>query len=271
MVRDGSRLDYDPRWCPSHKCVQMYHYICSNWLAFSRMRWAPCHGCAISSRSLGWFRSGLQSLLFSRQNTVLLWCLCILSLTCPSHQAWILASSVSSGWKLVPNTFPCLTAMISPAPSSNPVPATGSLSVRPRPGRVAMISTGRRTSSSANLPRGSLEGAMTVPSNAPSPDCSPRTTGSSFSTTGARMNTPLKGATISPLSLALRNGRAKSASKLSVWRPKWFRFTLTSRPPTRSCPPFLVRLADSASKIKPAHVPHVGFRRTLKNVSGGQR
>lgn len=31
-----------------------------------------------------------------------------------------------------------------------------------------------------------------------------------------------------------------------------------------SCPPFLVRLADSARRMRPAHVPHVGLLSTLK-------
>ena len=34
-----------------------------------------------------------------------------------------------------------------------------------------------------------------------------------------------------------------------------------------SWPPFLVRFADSASKIKPAQVPHVGFLNTLSPIS----
>ncbi len=43
---------------------------------------------------------------------------CIFSIrssACSSHQTWILGSPLSSGWKLVPKTFPCLTAMTSPA------------------------------------------------------------------------------------------------------------------------------------------------------------
>jgi hypothetical protein len=41
------------------------------------------------------------------------------------------------------------------------------------------------------------------------------------------------------------------------------RLTRTSRPPISSWPPFFVLFADSASKINPAQVPHVGFLSTL--------
>lgn len=72
------------------------------------------------------------------------------------------------------------------------------------------------------------------------------------------MNTAGKGGASWP-----KNGRSNGPWKLSVCRPKWFRFTRTSRPPISSCPPFFVLLADSASKMSPAHVPHVGLRSTL--------
>lgn len=56
--------------------------------------------------------------------------------------------------------------------------------------------------------------------------------------------------------------------KLSTWRPKWFRWTRTERPPMRAWPPFLVEeaLASSARRMAPAQVPQVGFRFCLRCV-----
>ena len=134
------------------------------------------------------------------------------SLTPSSHQMWILASGVNSGWKLVPNTFPWRTATISPAsaslvvlsfplPVSHSPPLSIAWSLRRIPnrafglGKVAMISTGLFTSLDTALlfTETARDGAITVSSCKASSSCSPGRTGRIFSTMGARINIPLNG------------------------------------------------------------------------------
>ncbi|KAG9966654.1 hypothetical protein KCU61_g685, partial [Aureobasidium melanogenum] len=61
--------------------------------------------------------------------------------TCLTHQTWIRASPVNSGWKLVPNTLPCLTATISPSSPTSLAVVLLSFSAFARPGKRAIIST----------------------------------------------------------------------------------------------------------------------------------
>jgi hypothetical protein len=141
------------------------------------------------------------------------------SRTCRSHQVWILASFVSSGWKLVPKQLPCRTATICGTESgASWVPAN-----------VPSISTSFASLSDGTPASTGLEGATTVSSLAASPFCSPSTWGSIFSTTGARMKTPGYGRSESS-----RNGRDICVAKDSTWRPKWLRLTRTSSPPMSS-------------------------------------
>lgn len=189
-------------------------------------------------------------------------------LTCSNHQTCILASPVSSGWKLVPKQFPCRTAMMSSTSSSVCEEATLFGSAAPLPGSVAMISTSCPPVPFALSSTGARDGATTIPSAA-SPRCSPDMFGSIFSTTGARMKIALKGALSIPSSpsfAAARKRRSRLASKLSTCLPKWFLLTRISSPPMRSWPPLLVRLADSARRIKPAQVPQVGLRCILYKI-----
>lgn len=135
-----------------------------------------------------------------------------------------------------------------------------------RPGRVAITSTSASLIFLATFWSIVLEGAITVSSTLASPSWTPVTFGSSLSTMGARMKIALNGSREvlrSFPSAFCKNGRSRLASKLSICRPKWFRLTRTLSPPMSSWPPFLVRFADSASSIRPAHVPHVGFLKTL--------
>lgn len=138
---------------------------------------------------------------------------CTSSKTWRSHQTWMLALDVNSGWKLVPNTFRCLTATMSPISSFSPIAPTFSTSLLLRPGSVAIISTDQALAIS------SLPGAITVSSRSASSFCSPATDGRILSTTGARMKMPLKGA-VSAEGASFKNGRSRSASKLSVCLPK---------------------------------------------------
>lgn len=157
-------------------------------------------------------------------------------------------SSVNSGWKLVPTTFPCLTATTSPASSfafSSP----------------DLVLRGMVASTSA-----AFSGVGTPPVVSPELCASlllPLLLLSSVSTIGALMNTPGKvcGAPESPVDS--RNGNSTSNMKLCACRPKWLRWTRTSRPPMSSWPPFLVAVASSESRTSPAQVPQVGRRSIL--------
>lgn len=158
---------------------------------------------------------------------------------------------------------------MSPASASNFSLIASSFKAAVRPGRIAMISTsdpwGIIGATSGAM---DLEGAMIVSSTFASSSCTPGTCGKSLSTIGARMKIALKGLQAALPSLpfdCFKNSRSRSAWKLSVCRPKWLRLTRTSRPPMSSWPPFLVRFADSASNIRPAQVPQVGFLETLSS------
>ena len=183
-----------------------------------------CNSAKVTSSCVSqWDAKNPQSSILlnsgSFQETLSFSWLWVISFTCFSHHTWILASSVSSGWKLVPKTLPCLTAVISPASSSKPIAATLSPSLRLRPGKVAMISTGRKIRSLISR-SGLREGAMIVLSIAASSTCSPFKTGNIFSTTGALMKIPLNGLTSSVPEFVPRKGRSSSAWKLSVCLPK---------------------------------------------------
>lgn len=181
------------------------------------------------------------------------------SCTWRSHHKWILGSSVNSGWKLVPKTLPCLTATISPesfsASMSTPVVAANLAAL---PGSLASTSTWFSIASRATWSKACRDGATTVPSRWFSSTWIPSRFGRIFSTTGARINTALNRE--DGFDGPARKGSSNGAWKLSVWRPKWFRFTRTSSPPMSSWPPCLVRFADSARRISPAQVPQVGLR-----------
>lgn len=181
------------------------------------------------------------------------------SRTWRSHHECILGSPVSSGWKLVPKTFPCRTAMISPASLSASILFPSPASLAARPGRLANTSTWLSIAACAAWSFACLEGATMVSSRFCSPIWTPPCPGRILSTTGARMKTAGK----ELCSTDSKNCKSNDAWKLSTCRPKWFRFTRTSRPPISSWPPFLVRLADSASRMRPAQVPQVGLRWTL--------
>jgi hypothetical protein len=157
---------------------------------------------------------------------------------------------------------------MSPASASSFPFVSSFCSAAALPGKMPMISTSPRLKFLATCSSMGRDGAMIVWSTLASSFCSPETWGSSRSTMGARMKIALKGCLLVSKSLpsaSCKKGRLRLAWKLSTWRPKWLRLTRTSRPPISSWPPSFVRFADSASSIRPAHVPHVGFRDTLLN------
>ena len=155
---------------------------------------------------------------------------------CLNHHTCIRASLVNSGWKLVPKMLPCRTAIMSPASSFVFACESPDFILLTLPGSLARTSTGDLRS--LLLDRTS-------------------------STTGARMNTPENGTRSDS---DWRKGRSRSDSKLSIWRPKWFRWTRTLSPPMSSWPPFFVAFASSERRMRPAHVPHVGRFWTLEII-----
>lgn len=154
---------------------------------------------------------------------------CILSTTCPSHHKCIRASSVSSGWKLVAKTLPCLTAMMSFSSPRATVPNTSTRSPSPAASPDNMVSTTGALMKTPGKGRVAVESSPSPPDPALSP----------------------------------RKGSSRSAWKLCTCRPKWLRCARTCRPPTSSWPPFLAPVASSARRIKPAQVPQVDLRSTL--------
>lgn len=143
---------------------------------------------------------------------------CIDSRTCNNHHTWILGSFVSSGWKLVPNTFPCRTATILPSSPSAPPP--GPATATALSSSVAKTSTSAVTSFILTPSSAILAGAITVPGICSSSSCGPSRLFNIFSTTGARMNTPLNGSSPIAASTFFRKGSLKGAWKLSTCRPK---------------------------------------------------
>lgn len=181
--------------------------------------------------------------------------------TCSSHHTCIRTSSVSSGWKLVPMALPCRTATIlftSPPCTSDVISSGPPLTLFVLSGSTPRISTVLVTDRVAS-PCSSLS------SDGDDED------DNNCSTMGARMKTPGNGAAATVESAPERRatdwakkGNEMSATKLSTWRPKWFRWTRTSSPPMSSWPPFLVALACSARRMSPAQVPQVGLREDLE-------
>lgn len=198
--------------------------------------------------------------------------------TCSSHQTWIRTSSVSSGWKLVPMTWPCRTATMLLTSTcsdvvvvviisvSGPLPPPPPLTLLVRSGNTPRISTGCccfccLLAAAAPGPCwcsfwSSLSSLLSLGDN-------------NSSTIGARMKTPGNGAVAdndddddeegNKASDWARKGSSTSATKLSTWRPKWLRRTRTASPPMSSWPPFLAALACSARRMRPAQVPQVGL------------
>lgn len=111
------------------------------------------------------------------------------SSTWRNHHECILASPVSSGWKLVPKTLPCRTAIMSPVSLSASIFFPSLASLAALPGRLASTSTWCAIASRAASSLACLDGATIVSSLTVSSTWTPSWCGKSFSTTGARIKT----------------------------------------------------------------------------------